>query len=184
MKAVRSFLVILAAAMVAALPASAQPKKPISPHETITAEIDGDHLSLSYGRPYTKNPKTGEVRKIWGGLVPYGEVWRTGANEATVLSTEKPLIFDGTTIPAGSYTLWTVPEADGSAKLIFNKQTGQWGTKYDATQDFAKVPMKKSAIEKPVDQFTMVIDQNPAGGGEIKLLWELTQYSASFTVGK
>lgn len=184
MKALRFPLVFLAAALIGALSVSAQTKKPLSPHDTVTAEIDGAKLSLSYGRPYTKDPKTGEIRKIWGGLVPYGKVWRTGANEATVLTTDKSLVFGSTTIPAGSYSLWTVPEEDGSAKLIFNKQTGQWGTKYDGTQDFASVAMTKHALPAQVNQFTMALEKGSAGGGEIRLEWELTEYIASFTVAK
>lgn len=184
MKALRLPFALLVAAMASALPVTAQPKKPISPHETVTAVIDGDNLSLSYGRPYAKDPKTGEVRKIWGSLVPYGKVWRTGANEATTLTTEKPLVFGATTIPAGSYSLWTIPEADGSAKLVFNNQTGQWGTKHDATQDLASVPLKKASLPSTLEQFTMAIDKMPAGGGEIKLAWEQTEYSSAFSVGK
>ena len=151
MKTLRFTLALFALGLVGVLPALAQ-KKPVSPHETITADIAGDKITLSYGRPYTKDPKTGEPRKIWGGLVPFGKVWRTGANEATVLTTEKPLIFGATTIPAGSYSLWTIPEADGSAKLVFNKQTGQWGTKHDAAQDFATVDLKKSSVSGLLNQ--------------------------------
>ena len=81
----------------------------ISPHETITATIDGDEVKLVYGRPYTKDPKNGEMRKIWGGLVPYGKVWRTGADEATLLTTATPIEIGGTSLAAGTYSLFTVP---------------------------------------------------------------------------
>lgn len=184
MKTLRFPVAFLAAALIGALSVSAQQKKPVSPHDTVTAEVDGAKLSLSYGRPYTKDPKTGEMRKIWGGLVPYGKVWRTGANDATTLSTDKSLVFGSTTIPAGSYSLWTVPEADGSAKLVFNKQTGQWGTKHDAAQDFASVALTKHALPVQVDQFTMAIEKGASGSGEIKLQWELSEYAAPFTVAK
>ena len=173
----------LAAIVVSALPLLAQQKR-ISPHETVSAVIDGSRVTVVYGRPYTKDPKTGEARKIWGGLVPYGKVWRTGADEATTLTTQKPLVFGETTIPAGAYTLFTQPQADGSAKLIFNKQLGQWGTQYDEKQDLAQIDLKKEALEKAADQFTMAVAKNPAGGGTIKLMWEDTQYSAAFTVQK
>lgn len=162
--------------------AYAQDKKPISPHETVNATIDGAEIKISYGRPYTKDPKTGEMRKIWGGLVPYGKVWRTGANEATLLTTSKALDFGGTTLPAGTYSLFSQPEENGAAKLIINKQTGQWGTKYDEKQDFARVDMKKSELNAPVDQFTMSIDKNSSGGGVISLKWEKTEYTVPFTV--
>ncbi len=183
MKSLRFTFALFALGLVGILPALAQ-KKQVSPRDLVTAEIGGGKITLSYGRPFTKDPKTGEVRKIWGGLVPYGKVWRTGANEATVLTTEKPLVFGSTTIPAGSYSLWTIPAADGSAKLVFNKQTGQWGTRHDAAQDLATVDLKKDALESPVDQFTMAIDSTGSSGGAIKLMWEATSYSAPFSVGK
>ena len=73
---------ILALTMLGAMPSPAQQKR-ISPHETISARIEGNRVTITYGRPYTKDPKTGEPRKIWGGLVPYGQPWRMGADEAT-----------------------------------------------------------------------------------------------------
>ena len=177
------FRILSAALLTIALSTSfAQEKKPISPHETVSATIDGADVKISYGRPYTKDPKTGEMRKIWGGLVPYGKVWRTGANEATLLTTSKALDMGGTNVPAGTYSVFTQPEENGAAKLIINKQTGQWGTKYDEKQDFARVDMKKSDLDTAVDQFTITIEKNSSGGGVINLKWEKTQYSVPFTV--
>ena len=176
-------LLIVAAIFVSSLPLLAQQKR-VSPHETISAVIDGNRVTVVYGRPYSKDPKTGEARKIWGTLVPYGKVWRTGADEATLLVTQKPLVFGETTIPAGAYTLFTLPQADGSAKLIISKQLGQWGTQYDQQQDLARVDLKKDALEKPTDQFAMAVAKNPAGGGVLKIMWEDTQYSTAFTVQK
>jgi Protein of unknown function (DUF2911) len=106
-------------------PAIAQQHKRVSPHETLSKVIDGDRVMIVYGRPYTKDPKSGQDRKIWGELVPYGEVWRTGADEATLPITQKPIVIGGSTIPEGAYTLWTLPSQDGTAKLIINKQIGQ-----------------------------------------------------------
>src|SRR5438270_8552863 len=94
----------------------------ISPHETTSAVIDGNRVTITYGRPFTKDPKTGEPRKIWGKLVPYGKIWRTGSDEATILITQKAIVIGDVTVPAGAYTLWTLPNEDGSAKLIINKQ--------------------------------------------------------------
>lgn len=156
----------------------------VSPHETTSAVVDGNRVTLVYGRPYTKDPKSGEPRKIWGGLVPYGKVWRTGSDEATLLITQKPISMEGTTIPAGAYTLYTLPNEDGTAKLIINKQIGQWGTQYNESQDLARVDLKKEPLEPPVHEFTMSVGKNPAGGGIIKLMWEDTQYSVPFTVEK
>jgi hypothetical protein len=155
-----------------------------SPHETTSAVIGGNRVTLTYGRPYTKNPHTGETRKIWGSLVPYGKVWRTGSDEATLLITQKPIVFGDTTVPAGAYTLFTLPAEDGSAKLIINKQIGQWGLQYKQSEDLARVDMKKETLDQPVDEFTMAIARDPSGGGILKMSWENTQYSVPFTVQK
>jgi hypothetical protein len=201
MKTLRSFAILAAAASLGAASLLAQqPASPRvnstggkSPHETTSAVIGdrktGDRVTITYGRPYTKDPKTGEPRKIWGGLVPYGKVWRTGANEATLLVTQAPLQFGDTTVPAGAYTLWTIPNEDG-AKLIINKQIGQWGEArnekdvYDEANDVVRVDMKKETLDKPVDQFSISIGKEGADGGVIKLAWENTAYSAPFTVKK
>ena len=182
MNKLKSILTIAAIA-VSTLPLMAQQKR-VSPHETVSAVIDGNRVTVVYGRPYTKDPKSGEARKIWGGLVPYGKVWRTGADEATTLTTQKPIVFGDTTIPAGAYTLYTLPQEDGSAKLIVNKQLGQWGTQYDEKQDLARIDLKKDALEKPLDQLAIAVAKNPSGGGVLKIMWEDTQYSAAFTVQK
>jgi hypothetical protein len=164
--------------------AQAQEKKRLSPQDTVKATIDDAQITVVYSRPYTKDPKTGEMRKIWGGLVPYGKVWRTGANEATLLTTTKPLEIGGTALPAGTYSLFSQPEENGTAKLIINKQTGQSGMQYDEKQDFARVDLAKSTFDKPVDQFTITIEKNPSGGGTLKLTWEETGYSVNFSVKK
>jgi hypothetical protein len=182
---------VVAAALVTPAPAMAQAAKKkqrqrISPHETISATIDGDELKLVYGRPYTVKPGTSEARKIWGGLVPYGKVWRTGADEATLLTTEKPIEIGGYSLPAGTYSLFTVPNEDGTAKLVINKKTGQWGIPYDERKEKAneleRVNLRKTDLDKAVDQFTMAIEPQPGGGGVLKMMWEKTQYSVPFTV--
>jgi DUF2911 family protein len=178
----RIFLVLSLSVFVGSL-AFAQDKPRVSPHETVSADIDGSTVTIVYGRPYTKDPKTGAPRKIWGELVPFGKVWRTGADEATLLTTKEPLDIGGTTVPAGTYSLYTLPEQSG-AKLIVNKQTGQWGTKYDEKEDLARIEMKKEAASKPVDQFTIAIEKNPAGGGTLQLTWENTQYSVALKAKK
>jgi hypothetical protein len=181
MNMLKSFFA-LAAILIGTLPVAAQPHK-LSPHETTGAIVDGARITVIYGRPHTKDPKTGETRKIWGGLVPYGQIWRTGADEATLLITQKPLVFGETTVPAGAYTLWTLPAEDGSAKLIINKQIGQWGVgpgSYDEKSDVVRIDLKKEALDAPVDQFTIAISKN----GVLKLSWENLAYSTTFTVQK
>ena len=96
----------------AALALHAQEEKRISPHETVSASIDGAQIKIVYGRPYTKDPKTGVMRKIWGGLVPFGQIWRMGADEATLLTTDHAIDLGGAKIPAGSYSLYLQPEED------------------------------------------------------------------------
>ena len=177
---------LVVALMLCALPMFAEQKR-LSPHETTGAVIDGNRVTVVYGRPYTKNPKTGEVRKIWGGLVPYGKIWRTGADEATLLITQKTLMIGDATVPAGVYTLFTLPNEDGTAKLVINKQVGQWGVgpgSYDEKQDFARVDLKKETLSTPLDEFKISVEKNGSGGGVLKLMWEDTQYSVAFTVEK
>ena len=178
MTKLKSFLAIAAIAA-STLPLAAQQKR-VSPHETVNGRIDGSIVTVTYGRPYTKDPKTGEPRKIWGGLVPYGKEWRLGADEATTLITQKPLVFGDTTVPAGAYTLYMLPEEDGPSKLIINKQLGQWGTVYDEKQDLARIDLKKETLDTPVDQLTIAV----ARPGVLKISWENTQYSAPFTIQK
>ena len=183
MKRTFSLLALLAAVLVSALPLAAQQNR-LSPHETISQVVDGNRVMVVYGRPYTKHPKTGEVRKIWGGLVPYGKVWRVGADEATLFITQKPLLIGDTAVPTGAYTLFLLPSDDGSAKLIINKDLGGWGLSYAEKDDLARVDLKKAALDAPVNQFTIAIAKAPGGGGLLKLSWENTEYSVPFTVQK
>jgi hypothetical protein len=155
--------------------AVAQAQAPKSPHETTKGTIDGATISIEYGRPSVRG------RKIMGELVPYGKVWRTGADEATTLTTDKAIQIGGASLPAGKYTLYTLPGAS-DWQLIVNKQTGQWGTVYDEKQDLARTPLKKSAPSAPVEQLTISIDKNPAGGGVLKIAWENTELTAPITV--
>ena len=163
----------------------ATPRARISPHETISLKVDGNRVTIIYGRPYSKDPKTGALRKIWGELVPYGKVWRTGSDEATTLITQQAIDLGGTTVPAGTYTLFTVPQADGSAKLVINKETGQWGVDpYHEANELARVDLKKDTLNTQLDQFVMALEKNPAGGGILKMAWETTQFSVAYTVKK
>ncbi len=142
----------------------------MSPHETADVTLAGKQITISYGRPSIRN------RKIMGELVPYGKVWRTGADEATTLTTPVDLNIGGTEVSAGKYTLWTLP-SEGTWKLIINKETGQWGTKYDQAQDLARVDMRKSALPQPVDEFTISWDKKGDGAADLVLEWENTRVS-------
>lgn len=190
MNTCKSALIVMAAALACALPSSAQQVTRAastggtSPHETTSAVIDGNRVTITYGRPFTKDPKTGEPRKIWGGLVPWSKAWRTGSDEATLLVTQQPIVIGETAIPAGAYTLYTVPSESGTSKLAFGTKIGAWGVPVDEKNDLARVDMKKETLEKPLNQFTMAVAKNPSGGGVIKLMWEDTQFTVSFTVKK
>jgi Protein of unknown function (DUF2911) len=178
MKSLKSTLAVLTALALSSTALFAQEKQRVSPHETVNATVGDAKITIVYGRPYTKDPKSGEKRKIWGTLVPYGKVWRMGADEATTLTTDKPITIGGTNVAAGSYSLYLMPSESG-AKLIVNKQTGQWGTKYDEAQDLVRIDLKKQAADKPADQFTIAIDN-----GTLKLTWDETAYTAPIAAGK
>jgi hypothetical protein len=116
-----------------------------------------------------------------GGLVPYGRVWRTGANAATTLVTDVDLELGGTRVPRGTYTLYTIPTAEGWT-LIVNRQTGQWGTQYEAARDLARIPMQVSRLRAPVEQFTIALERGRAGAGTLALEWETTRAAVPFRV--
>ena len=171
------------AATTIAPPAPARAR--VSPHEIISLKVDGNRVTLIYGRPYSKDPKTGALRQIWGTLVPYGKVWRTGSDEATTLITQQAIDLGGTVIPAGVYSLYTLPGEDGTAQLLVNKQVGQWGADpYDAKQEFARIDLKKDTLATQLDQFVLALEKNSAGGSVLKMAWENTQFSVNFTVKK
>jgi hypothetical protein len=160
-----------------------------SPHETTSAVIGdrktGTRVTITYGRPYTVKPGTEVVRKIWGGLVPWDEADRLGADEATLLVTPAALQIGATTIPAGAYTLYLVPSEKGVSQLAFSTAIGQWGVPVDTGHDLARVALRKTPLEKPVDQLTLaLINDKATGGGVLRISWENTEFSVPFTVRK
>jgi Protein of unknown function (DUF2911) len=172
----------VAGVLVADWQATAQQKR-VSPHETISTVAAGNRVTITYGRPYSKDPKSGEIRKIWGGLVPWGKAWRTGSDEATTLITQQPIMIGDAMVPAGAYTLYTVPMESGASKLAISKNIGGWGIPVDERNDLARVDMKKDEVKDQVDQFTMALDK-AQGGGIIKMTWEKTQFSVPFSAKK
>ena len=147
----------------------------LSARDTVRATVGNAHLTIDYGRPHKRG------REIFGTVVPWGQVWRTGANAATGFTTDADLVVGSQTIPKGSYTLWSLPAQNGS-KLIINSQTGQWGTDYHADKDFARLDMKTEALAQPVEVFTIAIDPQGDRAGVLKLQWDRTQLSLPFTV--
>ena len=170
----RKLFAVAVALLCVTLAAAAQQDKSKRPSPPGKAEVTlkGKAATIDYRRPFMKG------RKIMGGLVPYGEVWRTGANEATTLTTAVALNIAGAKVPAGTYTLWTLP-SEGTWKLIINKQTGQWGTNYDEKQDLVRVDMQKSHLEKPVEQFTISFERKGDDSASLVLQWENTSVSVA-----
>jgi len=147
----------------------------MSPPDTTRATIGGANVVVAYSRPLKRG------RVIFGSsIVPWNQVWRTGANAATVFTTDKDLVFGTTVIPAGKYTLWTVPTPTGGT-LIFNSETGQWGTDYHSDKDFARVNLTTRQVSPPVEQFVIGVAPQ-SSGGVLSLAWDDRQYTVPFTV--
>jgi hypothetical protein len=146
-----------------------------SPPASATCDLGGGKTILTdYSSPRTKG------RKIYGGLVPYGEVWRTGANEATTFVTSADLEVGGTAVPAGSYTLFTVPAA-GKWTLIINKTTGEWGIPYKyESNELARVDMNVSKLDAPVENLTIAYDKSKSGC-VLRIDWETTRAAVSIS---
>lgn len=146
----------------------------LSPRDTVRAEIQGARIVIDYGRPAVRG------RTIFGHVVPWDSVWRTGANAATQLTTDKELRFGSVNVPPGTYTLFTIPGAD-RWQLIINRQHGQWGTAYDQANDLARLPLEIKHRDDLVERFTISLTTDSAGG-ILHLEWEYTAAAVPFTV--
>src|SRR5712672_1288463 len=145
-------------------------KRPSPPANAECKFSDGKTVKIDYSSPRVKG------RKIYGELVPFGQVWRTGANEATTFVTSSDVMVGGKTVPAGSYTIFTVPNAD-KWTLIVNKKTGEWGIPYKYESDeLGRVDMSVSKVPSPVENFTIAYDKS-AGGCTLRMEWEATRAS-------
>jgi hypothetical protein len=149
-------------------------KRPSPPASANCKFSDGKTVKIDYSSPRAKG------RKIFGGVVSYGEVWRTGANEATTFVADTNVTVGGQAVPAGSYTIFTLPKADAWT-LIISKKTGEWGTDYAGEkEDLARVPMSVSKTSSPVENFTVAFDQ--AGGKcTLRMEWENTRAKLEIT---
>jgi hypothetical protein len=170
-------LILLAA--ISAAPARAQVGGNVAspPAKADCKFSDGKTVHVDYSSPRMKG------RKIFGDLVPYGEPWRAGANEATTFVVDADVSVGGKTVPAGSYTLFALPTVD-AWKLIISKQTGEWGIPYPGESfDFARVPMKLSKLDSPMENFMIAFDQ---GGTTctLRLAWESTEASVQISEKK
>jgi hypothetical protein len=138
-----------------------------SPEAVATIDQNGVQVKVDYCQPYKKG------RKIFGGLVPYGEVWRTGANEATIITIDQNVTVAGQPLDEGEYSLWTIP-SEGSWMVIFNRETGQWGTSYDQTKDVLRVPVAARKRNAVAEQFYISFAPQ-TGGSDMLLAWDQTE---------
>jgi hypothetical protein len=151
--------------------------RPSPPAKANCVFADGKKITVDYSSPRMRG------RKIFGGLVPYGEVWRAGANEATTFVVNTGVVVSGKQVPAGSYTLFTLPSA-GRWELIISKQTGEWGIPYPGDQfDFARLDMQVRKLPAPLENFTIAFDR-AADRCTMRLDWETTRASVDISEKK
>lgn len=135
-------------------------KERASPPKEATGKIGDATVTINYSSPGVKG------RKIWGGLVPYNQVWRAGANEATLFETDKDLTVEGNQLPAGKYSLYAIP-GENEWTIIFNKQTGQWGTVYKEDMDAFRVQAKPKKSEEMTERLAYIVNDDG-----FSLIWE------------
>ncbi len=178
-KVLASSMVLCLAMLVFASVSQAQGQQDKSkrPSPPANASLDlggGKSVSIDYSSPRVKG------RKIYGELVPYGKVWRAGANEATTFVTTADLNVGGTTVPAGNYTLFAIPDKD-KWTLVLSKKTGEWGTAYPGpSEDLARIDMKVSALPSPMENYTMSFEKSGMGG-TLNIDWENTRASVAIS---
>lgn len=172
----RMFVAALALGVMA-LQAQTPPtgEKPLSPPATARETIGGREITVQYCAPSMRG------RTIMGGLVPWNKVWRTGANAATTLITQGDLRVAGLAVPRGTYTIYTVPR-EREWTFVVNRQTGQWGTQYDESQDLGRVRMQLRTLPSPVETFAISIEPTGGNRGVLKLTWETTEVSVPIVV--
>jgi hypothetical protein len=146
-----------------------------SPRDSVQLVLAGKILSVNYGRPSARG------RKIIGSLVPYNQVWRTGANEVTTFKTESDLTLGGVTVPKGTYSLFTLPSKK-TWQLIINKETGQNGLVYHPRFDLTRVKLQKHELPSYVERFTMSLNRTDSRSGLLRIEWERTSLTVPFTL--
>lgn len=157
------------------LPGFLSAQRYTSPPAETSITINGKKIHISYYAP------SAHGRKIMGNLVPYGEVWCTGANYATQIDTESDLDMGGLKLPKGSYSIWTLP-TEKEWTLIINKQIGQFHLDYNKNRDFGRAKMSLKTLPSPVETFTIRLTQNGDKQGTLALLWENTEASEPFSL--
>ncbi|HEY5382170.1 MAG TPA: DUF2911 domain-containing protein [Acidobacteriaceae bacterium] len=150
-------------------PKAAAAKPLASPAATADVRVDGKAITIHYNSPRMRG------RKIMGELVPYGKVWRTGANPATSFVTEGDVKIGDLNVPAGKYTLYTLPAAPGTPwMLIINKQTGQWGLTYNQDQDLGRTPMRSRELPAAQEDMSLSFEHTTNDSTELHVKWEKT----------
>jgi hypothetical protein len=157
--------------------ASAQRSRYTSPPAQASVVVAGKKISVDYYAPSMHG------RKVMGGLVPYGEVWCTGANIATGFTTEAPLQLGDLRLPAGTYSIWTIPN-EKEWTLIVNKETGQFHLNYNPSLDFGRTKMMVRPTGTPIETFRVELHATGDNHGELALVWENTAAYIPFTVLK
>ena len=166
----------IAFAATASAPLSAQLSAQVSsPAAETSATIGGKKIQIKYSSPRMRG------RKIMGGLVPFGQVCRTGADSATSMSTEANLDIGGLKVPKGNYTIYTIPQAN-EWTLIISKELGQWGTDYHPKLDFGRTKMSVKTLAAPVENFKLEVSSQGGNNGLLTMTWEKTQASVPITV--
>jgi len=161
-------VVLAALALVAIRGRKDKSQRPSPPAPAAKCDLPGGRsVAVDYSSPQMKG------RKIFGGLVPYGRVWRAGANEATTFVPTSDLMVGGERVPAGSYTLFTIPDKDKWI-LIISKKTGEWGIPYPEGHDLLRVDMNTARTPGPVESFVTAFD-NASKGCTIRMEWENTR---------
>jgi hypothetical protein len=158
-----------------ALEAKTGAMKQISARDTARGVIGNTSFAVDYSRPLARG------RVLLGEVIPYNQVWRTGANAATQFTSSSPIILGGIRVPAGTHTLWTVPRTDG-AELIVNRQTGQWGTGYNAAHDLGKARLATDTLATPVDTFTVSVRPGDSRNGTLVIEWGQFRWTAPIVV--
>ena len=174
---VLTLLVLTLMISVSPLTAQDKAKRPSPPAQAQCKFSDGKTVTVDYSSPRVKG------RKIFGGLVPYNEVWRAGANEATTFVTNTNLNVGGKDVPAGSYTIFAVPSPD-KWTLVVSKKTGEWGVPYPGEgDDFTRTDMTASKTSAPVENFTIAFDQS-GSKCTMRMEWENTRASVEVSEKK
>ncbi|HMF70407.1 MAG TPA: DUF2911 domain-containing protein [Flavitalea sp.] len=135
-------------------------QRPSPPAKASETTASGATITIDYSQPSVKG------RKVGGDIAPYGKVWRSGANEATLFEVSKDVTVEGKPLPAGKYTLWSIP-GEKEWVVIFNKKTGQWGTQYTEADDFLRVPVKTEKSPQPTEKLVYTISKD----GKVSLIW-------------